>query len=473
MAEPNKMQGMLAQLRGQLKAGRPKPKPRVTAEPQEEGPQKRGVGPTPGHVKGIDDVDTREGTESEIAALAKQASERTDAQQVPEPEEVPGPLEEDPGLAESLESDDSGLAELSESPAVRALEQAPDDPMEDVTQQSAPESPAEEESGTAVIDAAIEDALAPEEETVSGSEVESLPPSSAPSAEEAPAQEPTASVSAVAAMVMEQMGAMVEEKLAPLRRQLEEIQTNVDETVQEVREKMAELAESSLGMETFEAFFENDFAPVLESVEHVDAMKTQVDRIEDELKGVNKELSGDDGIVDKLSKELDALKTRVENDTVTSEMWNKFLEEEYLPVAELRDELEELALPELAKAWRELSVKWEQLVGPEGERIPGMVHAHREASIVVAVEILRNTDQDNFHRLQDFVEEYGKGWVMDVLSYIAADEALVADKVALAKYNVIYSHMATSAKLQSGKAAVDAEVQKVLTFAKQLTEGDS
>jgi hypothetical protein len=174
----------------------------------------------------------------------------------------------------------------------------------------------------------------------------------------------------------------------------------------------------------------------------------------------------------RLSKELDVLRDKVENGTVSSEMWNAFLEEEYLPLAELRDQLDELNLPALAKAMAELSVKWEGLVGPGGERIGGMVHAHREASVVVAVEILRNTNEDNFHRLQDFVSDYGQEWVKDVMSYLAENPEVVKDKVALAKYNVIYGHMAGSPKLQSHKTEVDAEVQKVLGFAQQLA-GDS
>lgn len=469
----NRLKAMMAQLQGQLQKPAA-PKPRVNAEPQFDEQSRRGVGPTPGKVKGIDDVDTREGTASEIAELAQKAK-RTGPQEVPELEEAAVALGEDPGLADALESEDSGSADLA--PVAAALEEEPEDPMEATTVEAAVTRP-KEDAGTKAVEAAIEDSLAePDEAVVSGAEVESVPPSSMEAlegeAEEEQERQSAATVSAVAAVVMEQMGAMVDEKLSPLRKQLEELKGSIEATLGDVNERMGKLAEDTLGMETFNAFFTEDFAPVLEAVEKVDAMSGQVDRIEEELKGVNKELSGDEGVVVRLSKELDALRTRVENETVSSEMWNTFLEEEYLPVAELRDQLEELDLPALAKAWAELSVKWDALVGPEGERIPGMVHAHREASVVVAVEILRNTDEHNFHRLQDFVGDYGKEWVAEVMGYLAENPEVVRDKVALAKYNVIYEHMAASTKLQSYKPKVDAEVQKVLGFAKQLTAGDS
>ncbi len=544
----NKLQAMMAQLQGALKQGTPK-KPKVTAEPQVEEPIKRGVGPDPGNIVGIDDVETREGTVSEIAELAEQAAQRTGQQKVASPEDVTGPLEDDPELAELLASVDSGSADLDGNAEVEALVEEPADSSEDVTQEAGVGTPVEADP-TGDVEKAIEAALAePEEEPAEAAtpEEEQLPsftyddfstnelfafakktikklgvskfedlqtadpalyealiqrrqakaeaaaakaaepaPSSAVKApetkadapepemkaEEVPQRETAASVSAVAAQVMEQVNAAVDAKLEPLRAQLAELKSSVDSAVADVSERMGRLAESTVGMDTFNSFFMDDFAPVLEAVEKVDAMEGQVNRIEEDLKGVNAELSGDEGTVVKLANELDALRTKVANETVSSEMWNQFLEEEYLPVAELRDQIEELNLPGLAKAWQELSVKWEELVGTDAERIPGMVHAHREASVVVAVEILRNTTEDNFHRLQDFVSDYGQAWVKDVMSYLAENPEVIRDKVALAKYNVIYDHMAASAKLQSYKPKVDTEVQRVIGFAQQLT-GDS
>jgi archaellum component FlaC len=456
--QSTKLQAMMAQLQGALNRGTaPKPKPRMVAEPEVEVQSKRGVGPTPGKVKGIDDVDTREGTVSEIADLQRQAAQKTGMQVVAEPEEeVSGPLEDDPELAELLESLDSGSADLDDDSAVAKIKEKPADPMEAVTQQAAVTRPVEE-----VLDE-------PEE-------VESVPPSSMEAlegeADEAQERATAASVSAVAAQVMEQVNAAIDAKLAPLRKQLDELKASVDSAVAGVTEKMGKLAETSVGMETFTQFYEDDFAPVLEAVEKVDAMEGQVARIEEDLKGVNTELSGDSGVVAGLSKELDALRARVENDTVNREEWNEYLEV-VTGTVETQAELDQLGLPALAKAFAELSAKWEELVGVDGERVPGMVHAHREASVVVAVEILRSTSEDNVHRLPDFVGDYGAQWVKDVLTYLSENPEVVRDKVALAKYNVIYSHMAGSPKLQSHKAEVDAEVNKVLGFAQQLT-GDS
>jgi hypothetical protein len=485
----NKLQAMMAQLKGTLDKGKEKPKPRVVAEPKVEEPQKeekRGVGPTPGKVKGIDDVETREGTVSEIADLANQAAEKTGVADVAESEKVSGPLEDDPELAELLAPLDSGSADLDADAAVEALVEKPADPMEAATKEVVVTRPAEEaelDARVEGVEKAIEDALAEPEETVSGADVESVPPSSMEAleseAEESQERETAASVSAVAAQVLEQVNAAIDEKLAPLKKQLKDLKASVDETVEDVNARMGRLAESTVGMDTFNSFFMEDFAPVLEAVEKVEAMEGQVSSlegqvagVEETLKGVTTELSSDEGAVSKLAGELDALKSKVENETVSSEMWNTFLEEEYLPVAELRDQLEELNLPELAKAMQELSVKWEELAGTGGERVAGMVHAHREASVVVAVEILRNTTEDNFHRLQDFVSDYGQEWVKDVMRYLAENPEVIRDKVALAKYNVMYSHMANSQKLQSHKEGVDAEVQRVIGFANQLT-GDS
>lgn len=450
------LQDMMAQLQGALNQGAPKPRKKVNADPKLEGPS-RGVVPTPGSVPGIDDVSTKEATRSQLADLAKD-SERSDQRSLQG-------AEEDPELADLLESVDTGSADVAGSPAVAALMSEPPDTEEDATQQSRLPSP---EKG---------DETQEEQAELTGADVESLPPSEPP----APARQPKEEGRAAQRKVLEQMANQVlakvmekiDEKLAPIRAQLDEIQTSVDTTKADLYERMGKLAAETLGMETFTAFFEDEFAPVLESIEKLEGMKTQasgldaqavaevqglrsqITSVEQDVAKLRGEFYGKGSPFSNLSAEVDTLKKQLQelnNSTVSAEAWNELINNSIAPLLKMLEQ-------------------WEELTGPKGERIKGMVHAHKEASVVVTVEILRNTTEHNFHRLQDFVNDYGSNWVKELMGYLVENPEVVQDKVALAKYNVMYDHMAKSPKLQSYKSQVDAEVKKVLDFAKQLSGG--
>ncbi len=385
-------------------------------DPKPEEPR-AGCGPNPGNNPGDKDL-TREADVDEQKALAKRsrppAAEVMAAQTSEVDLDSGNGLGEDPGLAEALEGSDVDavsedadqvLAELQE-----AIDAVDNDLVEPLTEEADLSQTPDEEESTPPIPAAP---VKPPR----------YPTGATPKVEEPEEDGDKLDMDAVQSVVQ----AALTKLLAPIEAKLEEL-----------GKKIVGLENAFLGEDEEEDEEpDQEVEELKDRVAKVEGLKTSVDGLESDLKGIRDLIDGEKG----LSVSLGTIENRtavLESQAVSSEVFNA-----------LREDVDEQG------------EMLEELTGPGGESIGGMVSINEDVVCRLAVEFLQGESPN----LSEFADQYGEQRVLGSLKLIVENQNdYVQDQISSLHYGQFFN------ELQQNSSIDTKEREECVKFVEQYSE---